>query len=776
MNAIKRIGSLSLIAASMAFPGWGLSAETEIDETEGTVSIIGRAVSGDRQSHKFNEYRDVNSVASSIDFNHDSGEKMSYTLNGSQIGAEDVNIFFEAKQHGAYSVYLEYDQTPHLFAVDAITLFQGVGTNLLTVPDEIQTAVNAAGATSIGAANVLNGALFGGSGIVFDSKLRRDTLRAGVDVVATDPLYLNFEVRDEHRDGNRPTFASFNTARVELLEPIDYETVDLNGTLDYIGENYSVSFNANHSKFKNGTGDVAFENPFQFQVTNESNLGRLDLAPSNEHWSATLSGTISDTFWDGNVSWLASIGEMTQNDPFLPWTINSGSRGNAAALANGVTDPTSVGFLPRLSLEGLIETETFSLQYTGRPTENTRLRTKIRHYVRDNKTHHYEQVGYVQRDSAAFSTGLGGRISEPLSHKRTVSSFDYTYSPLDELDLTVGYVNDHMERTNREVASQDDNTYSVSTVARPWETAEVRASVSFSDRGGNYDYTVPFLFNDRTDLGGTGLGNQTSGVNLPFLRKYDEARREQTEGKISGTKWFDNGGSIGAFLTDTRDDYDDSLYGLQFRDRQGWGVEGMTPIEDRIVVSGFFSRETIDSRMKARQWAGAVGNPFIAGSASPANFPGSPSDWTMTDESAQDTWGADVNFEINPEKTDLNLAYTWSKSGSDYLFASDIGTAAFDNNRFDPGDLLQVDDNTWKTWHAKLHHKFNGDFDATIGYWGESLEVEDFFNNGFQHVPVTPEDQGTAAAGTSRADLQIGAFPNQSFGAHVAYGQVSYHF
>src|SRR4029453_10063970 len=98
----------------------------------------------------------------------------------------------------------------------------------------------------------------------------------------------------ERREGDRPFGAVFGGGggggNLEIPEPIDYDTRDVLGGLQFAGRQTNLTVQASASVFKNDTGTLTFDNPL-FITTNTIagvtpttfTQGQFDLYPDNHY-------------------------------------------------------------------------------------------------------------------------------------------------------------------------------------------------------------------------------------------------------------------------------------------------------------------------------------------------------------------------------------------------------------------------------------------------------------------------------------------------------------
>src|SRR5262250_3403302 len=95
---------------------------------------------------KFEEYGQVRPGAFLDWINLQAGTtdgRYAYDFWGRSIGINNQSYTLDASELGRHYLSLGWDQTPHLISTSAKTIFGGVGTSSLTVPNSVQAALQA---------------------------------------------------------------------------------------------------------------------------------------------------------------------------------------------------------------------------------------------------------------------------------------------------------------------------------------------------------------------------------------------------------------------------------------------------------------------------------------------------------------------------------------------------------------------------------------------------------------------------------------------------------
>src|SRR5262249_45070016 len=147
--------------------------------------------------------------------------------------------------------------------------------------------------------------------------------------------------------------------------------------------------------------------------------------------------------------------QMKQNDPFLPYTLNTAIVGLAE---NGSKfDPTNPANLPARSLNGKVNTTSFTGNAGNRfgPFDLT---LRYRYYDYADKTPRLESRGSVR--SQAVGEAIG-RINAPYSYPRQNAGAELGWQVHPTTRLALVYDNERWDRKFREVKDTDENTFTL---------------------------------------------------------------------------------------------------------------------------------------------------------------------------------------------------------------------------------------------------------------------------------------------------------------------------
>src|SRR5215216_1363407 len=214
-----------------------------------------------------------------------------------------------------------------------------------------------------------------------ESRLRRDQVFFRQSYLPSENIELYGEFGWLRNRGTRPMSAGTFVRRAvpgngigdiggfwegigqEFLEPIDQRTYSFKLGAQFHGTRWHAGVEYNLSLFRNHVESLTFENPFR--VTDDQGCAptcgasnrfrevrwQNDLAPNNDSHTITLWANV-DLTSRTQVRGLFSLAYWTQNDPFLPWTLNTAINPRDWDALSPITNPTDVNQLPARSLNG----------------------------------------------------------------------------------------------------------------------------------------------------------------------------------------------------------------------------------------------------------------------------------------------------------------------------------------------------------------------------------------------------------------------------------------
>lgn len=762
MRELKLIISASL-TIFLLFPVYGFTEEDAAISGKASVTI--RTLDGERESAKFQEYREIpEGVSGEIELKYKSKDDYFLEFKAKDIAEDDQNIGLKAGKYGQYKIELIYDKIPHRFGFDAKTLYSGIGSGNLTLSDGMQSDLQ--GSTSATDLVTRLNKYFPSGASSTDLELFRKTGKVNIDVMALDPFNLRVELSREEREGTRPFSASFGFGNpIEVPEPIDYDTTQLKLIAEYSKRPFYLNATYYVSIFANNISTLRWDNPFRATDSTSATAysasyadgpsrGLIDLYPDNRYQNISLTGSLTDLPLKSRLSATASWGWMTQDDDLVAYTSNTAIKTGAVSGESGITVPFNAWDkvnLPESHVDAKVNTSLYNILLTSKPLDFMHVKARYRYYDYDNKTGQIDFPGYVRFDAVWEPIE---EKNHPISYKKNTAGVDLGFDVFTSTALTFGYTYDEMKRSEiREVSNSKDNIYKVSVDTKPLEWLDLRTSYERSTRDGDYDYRAPFE-------------GETVTAQLPWLRKYDEADRDRDRVQFLVTVYPIEPLTITGSAIFGKDDFKDSPFGLLDNKHQIYSIDADYAVTERLNLFGFYIFEKYQNNQKARQWVpgGGVSDPYTRETTYDSN-----SNWDAKGEDTANTFGGGLNFALLPKKLDLKLTYSYSKTDGKIKLSSPVGTSTNDNNAWTPVDFTEVDDITLQTLNAKLKYRLTKGLSVALGYMWEKFDVKDFNNTGFTNIPTT-------SAGAYNGALLMGGAIPKNYNVNVVYTKLTYSF
>jgi MtrB/PioB family decaheme-associated outer membrane protein len=467
-----------------------------------------------------------------------------WSVHGTNLGLESRYLRLEGGSQGRYKFFLEYDELPNYKNNTVKSPFLGIGSDDLTLPSgfDIDTNLDAN----------LNS---------FELETKRQRVKTGIRFIPKESWQFDVDVSHENKQGTDATGGAIavgtnqlvgNTRIAMLPEPIDQDTDIVNATLRYGGNDGQVDIKYEMSIFDNNYNSLTWQDPF-----NTAAAGSMSLAPDNEFHQLSLTGGYALPY-RSRLTGMISMGRMTQNQAYNPFTVNSN---------------VSPSALPQTSLDGEVWLTNAQLKLTSRPTSSLRLNAELRYNERDNKTS-VATYDYVVLDSDSFSNTATNR---PYSFKNNRFNLDANYRFNAITSLRGGYKYNEMKRsyTDAERDKTQEDTLFAKWKIKAHSTLDIALFAEASKRDGS-DYN--------------SLVNEN-----PAMRKYYLADRDRT--KVGTTIDFMATEKLllSARVDYNKDDYTDSAIGLTEATQPVYTVDFSYTPRHNITTYGYYTYETIES-------------------------------------------------------------------------------------------------------------------------------------------------------------------------------------
>ncbi len=431
-------------------------------------------------------------------------------------GFSDQSYMLTASKAGEQYLTLIWDQTPHVYSTSAQTIWNGVGSNNLTLPaglvaDPLKGNVNLnAGVQKGGILPYLYG---------IDLGIQRNT--AAVIYRATDPWMawdagVNYSYMT--RTGTQPAgiveFNGFQPTNVPA--PVDDSTQNFGAKGEYIGtslwgQKFTFKAAYNGSIYTDNISSYTVQNPWfptaatagvpapckapTAAAAGTANCGSAQMStwPSNQ-MNGISTTTSADLPFNSRYIGTTSGIMMTQNAGFLPMTNNP----FAATSPNGLPW-SSVGALPVQSLGGDINTLLSNSVITTQITPTLTSKLNYRYYNFDNNTPRVIEPCWIAYDGTGTAP-TAGHLCGPAGFESSISSLSISYikqnageelnwRPTKEWNFTAAGGWEGYSYTEADAGYTNEYSAKGSVDWKPFSWLTARATGYYSDRtAGNYNY------------------------------------------------------------------------------------------------------------------------------------------------------------------------------------------------------------------------------------------------------------------------------------------------
>jgi len=563
-----------------------------------------------------------------------------FDLYARDLGYDSRQLDMRGGKQGLYELRFGWQEIPKFRGYGTQTPFLGVGSEYLTLPENWVRANTTSGMTELA------------NSLAFDPlKTQRKTFDLGLTAQFFGNWSYRVDFQRQEKKGTRSQGAGdfFSNSSI-LPAPVDFTTNQFDMGLTWAGKRGQVNLGFIGSVFDNGNTSLTWDNPFSSKP--QLDTFRLALEPDNDYYQFNLSGAFAVSP-RVRLSGKAAVGELSQNDPFMPYSINP---------------DFSDLVLPRTSLNGKVDTSTFNLVGKLSARLNSRLSFTARAKLdeRDNKTP-VETYTPVITDLTVSSD----RINRPYSYERQQYSADLRFRATRNLRLSGGARQENMDRTLQAVKSTEETTWWGEARMTAGYSSQLRFKLESSDRS-NSDY-------NSLDDGGP--------VDHPLMRKFYMADRDRKRALIE----FDfaplEALGINLSYAHANSDYKESALGLQESEEQSYSINFNYAVGRKLNFYAFLSRDDIDADMLNAEKTGAM-------------------PWRAETRDRINTAGLGLSARIN-EKSSIGLDLISSESKGNISVQTTAAEDPFDPLRTDLKNArLHFDREINEHWGYKLYAEY----------------------------------------------------------------------
>lgn len=621
---------------------------------------------------RYQRYRDLRDGGSVEAFRYGvQTDASKFTLQADHIGYRDQRYAASYNQYGKVKASFEFNQIPLFFSQDTLSLYTNPSDGVYLLPDSIQSGLQNRTTTLPGVV---------GQATAFDLRLKRSIADFRLTYSATEHLDVNVNLRNTQKTGNQPWAGTFGVASnaVELAAPVDTRTTEVGTAVEWANGRGSARVGYDGSFFRNNIGTLVWDNPLR--VTDSPTAGpvqgRESLWSNSDLNSANVSGLVNLP-GHGRATAYLSVGNWSQNDALIPFTINSALPAITLSLSRQTAD-----------VQARVTSMTYAIN--SKPNSMVWLNARFRSYDFDNRTTPFKLTNTVAYDTtvSAFAEGQ----TNPYAFTRKTFDADASFTPVTYTALRVGYTHEALDQTFRSFDTVTEDTLRLSADATGFSWLTLRGVFEHAKRVGT-----------GLDEGALDdVGEQVS------LRQFDISDR--TSDRVStivqvmpvAEVSFNATASIG------REDRPGAVFGLRSNDNNAYSV-GVDVVPRSAVSLGLnYEREKYDTLQNSRQ-----ANPGV-------QFNDATRDWTTGGADTASTFTASMDLLKIFPKTDLRAAYNYSHAESTYVYG------LVPNSTLVAPVQLPTVMNEFQRGTLDLRYYLTSHLAAGFVYWYDKYDVNDF--------------------------------------------------
>jgi len=589
------------------------------------------------------------------------------SLQGGHVGYLDQRYAAAWNEYGRFKLSFDWNQIPLSFSDSTKTLFS-TSRGVLRISDAIQTGVQ--GGTTTLAAEVA-------AAQPFELRHRRDVADFKVTYSATEHVDFNMAIKSTSKTGNQPWAGTFGFGdAVELPVPVDTRTTELGTGIEWADGRTSARLAYEGSFFTNNIGTLVWDNPLRAtdSATSGPFQGRMAMWPNSNMHTGSAMGSLTLPARSHATAYI-SVGDWSQNDPLIPFTINS-------ALTTIPLDRPTANADARIT----------SMNYTfhSRPTDLVSYTARYRSYDFKNRTPVFNTPTTVSYDTSVATFAKGA--TSPLSYSRRTFDADVVLTPFTYGSFRAGYTREQVDQTVRFFDTTTENTFRVTadTTAVTWLT--LRGVYEHAKRvGSGFD-----------ELALDEIGEQVS------LRQFDISDR--TTDRFSGIVQVTPFPlvSVNGSVSVGNEDRPGAGFGLRSNDNHAYSIGVDFVPRDEVSMGVNFQREWYSALQASRQ-------------ANPGpQFNDPTRDWTTNSTDTAQTLSASIDLLEAWPKTEVRMAYDYSRAESQYIY----GLAP--NTTLAPVVQLPVVSNELQRGTLDVRYHVTPRMALGLVYWYDRYIVNDF--------------------------------------------------
>lgn len=630
------------------------------------------------------------------------------TVRASRLSSDDA--FFEAAfgRAGSYKVQAFLRELPNATSDSAISIWNGVGSNELTLLPGLAPGASSSEQVAAVAAGVAPQRL----------QVVRSKTGLGFDAYLTPRWTAHAKLSNEQRSGARPFGGAFfynflfpdNAGVLETLRPVEDSTLNFNGGLRFVGARWRMDVAYDGSFYRDAYRRFRFESPFALTPTRPGATsatiyqGQFALEPDNDYHNLRSSFT-RRLPWNGELGVSAAAGRMSQDDDLIAPIDCSGTFGvdidgsgvpsATNRFLHNCSDWNTPASLSRDSADLRIDTYSLDSRVTLQPSSRLNLRGGVRFNREDYRNTYLAynpltgDYGYITENGAQASIQAGAlgtwnpltspsvitRVrSLPLDRETHAADLGADWRMAERRTLGLSLVTQRNEPTHRERRRVAEDSAKLSFVDRSLDWLTVRASYLWLDQHGDRYVPDPYASAYSTSL--PGFVAPVGGVpafTVDAMRKYDLADRREHKVDLMATVALADDMTLSTGLRGDWNDYGAQI-GRQAYDRTGFHLQWEWQPSPLTHASVHYGADR--ARLRMANVADVVFGPdgSLGGPDYPLN-----ARWWAYDKQRNRTAGATLDHRFGPVRVDAGWNLVDARGLTSYRFDSPVALAYFED-------------------------------------------------------------------------------------------------
>jgi MtrB/PioB family decaheme-associated outer membrane protein len=681
-----------------------------------------------------------------------------YNIWADNVGYSDQAYEANVSKAGEFYLTVGWDETPHIYSTNALTMYQGLGTNHLTLAPGVSNSLfNAAGCVRVAGAqptgcttgnpasaatnatqtaqeaaiqNIINSNVY-----MTDIGIRRDTASTELRWTPTDAWDFNFDYSHMHRHGSQVEGVVFSPGTsgvvAQVPKPVDDTTQNFGVNGEYKGTSpwgqlLTLKVGYAGSVYRDEWNSYTVDNPFCATGSGPGECARngspsspsalMSLWPNNEaHGISATTG--ADLPLQSRYMGTVTYTMMRQNDAFLPFT-------NQAAVfttsANGgLTNVGSIAnlTLPASSLNGAINNLLSNNVVTTQIAPTLKNKAYYRYFDSDNNTPELLIKDWALTDvklASAQSTSYAPVHSLAISYTKQNAGDELVWSPDKHWNVGGGYGFERYNWSRADVNITNENSGKFFIDYKPWTWLTSRASWTGGER--RYDnYNYMGYVGTFQWLGVGGATNCPAGISCntqysTAVRQFYLDNRDRNVFQYRLQMDVLRGLTVSPIFIYSDDVYQINTGEVGLTESRAYkpGIEVAYAFDPRTTLIFSYMNEQYLQNLR---YTTATSN----GTLTAANT------WNARIQDNINTFMGAVNWTAIPDKLDFRLAYTISLSRDSQPIVSDAGATPISGN-VTPGTGGQIPDvrGRWSRFEAIAKYTFDKDAVRSLGINAEA--------------------------------------------------------